>query len=106
VNDTVAAWKSPQQVPVSLTVTSPTGADDILYVATTQLLYGGSASMKMWSTGPGKATYTIYADPSTTFQYHYIRNGTRSDGIELLGTGADSNAFRTIPMGASGAYQQ
>ncbi len=38
VNDEVVAWKTPQQVPVSLTVTSPTGAQDALYVATDDYL--------------------------------------------------------------------
>ena len=99
VNEEVVAWKTPQQVPVSLTVTSPTGAQDALYVATDNYL--GFAPVKMWSTGPGRATYTIYANPSTTLNYRYVRNGDPETGKEMVGTG--SAAYRSLAVGTGGA---
>jgi len=98
VNDTVAAWKSPQQVPISLTATSPTGAEDTLYVQ-----FGGHYPTKMWPTGPGTASYTLYANPSITWNYNYIRNGSAAIGVEIVGTDTNPPAQRTIATGANGA---
>lgn len=101
VNDIVAAWKTPQQVPVSLTVTSPTRVDDVLYVTTSQDA-GGFWLMKMWPTGPGKATYTIYANPNTTLNYRYFRNGDPGKGMEIIGTDLTTPVYRSIPTGPGG----
>jgi hypothetical protein len=100
VNDEVIAWKAPQQVPVSLTVNSPTGSEDALYVATDDA--NGSNPVKMWPTGPGQAAYTIYADPSTTLKYHYVRNTDPGIGPEIVGTDSNPPAYRSIAVGANG----
>jgi hypothetical protein len=101
VSDTVTAWKTPQQVAVSLTATSPTGAEDTLYVATDD--NGGNAPVKMWPTGSRKAVYTLYANPSTALNYRYIRNGDPSTGIEIVGTDTNPPTYRSIAVGPSGA---
>ena len=101
VNDDVIAWKAPQQVPVSLTVNSPTGSEDALYVATDDA--NGSNPVKMWPTGPGQAAYTIYADPSTTLKYRYIRNADFDTGPETVGTDSNPPAYRSVTVGANGA---
>jgi hypothetical protein len=101
VNDTVAAWKTLQQVPVSLTVTSPTGAEDALYVATDD--YVGHAPVKMWPTGPGKAAYTIYVNPSTTLNYYYVRNTDDGIGPEIVNRNSNPPAYRSIAVGPNGA---
>ena len=101
VNDTVATWKSPQQVPISLAATSPTGADDTLYVYPQP--QGLAYPTKMWSTGTGTAAYTIYADPSTTQNYNYIRNGDVNIGVEIVGSDTNPPTQRKIATGASGA---
>jgi hypothetical protein len=101
VSETVTAWKTPQQVPISLTVTSPTAAEDTLYLATDDYL--GNAPVKMWPTAPGKAAYTFYVDPSTTLKYHYVRNGDPSIGIEIIGTDKNPPAYRSLAVGPGGA---
>jgi uncharacterized protein (TIGR03437 family) len=101
VSDTINAWKSSLQVPVTLTAASPTGAQDTLYVTTEG--NGGSAPVKMWPTGPGKATYTIYANPNTTLNYRYIRNGDPAIGLEIVGTDRNPPAYRSLVVGPSGA---
>jgi uncharacterized protein (TIGR03437 family) len=101
VSDTINAWKSSIQVPVTLTATSPTGAEDTLYVTTDG--NGGSTPLKMWPTGPGKATYTIYANPNTTLNYRYIRNGDPAIGLEIVGTDRNPPAYRSLVVGPSGA---
>jgi len=101
INDEVNTWKAPQQVPVSLTVKSPTGSEDALYVATDDS--NGSNPVKMWPTGPGQAAYTIYADPSTTLKYHYIRNADFDTGPEIVGTDSRPPAYRSLAVGPNGA---
>lgn len=94
-SDEVVAWKTAQQVPVSLTVTSPTGAQDALYVA------ANGSPVKMWPTGPGSAAYTLYVNPSTTLNYRYVRNGDPDTGKEMIGTNAA--AYRSLVVGPLGA---
>jgi len=99
--DDVIAWKAPQQVPVSLTVHSPTGSEDALYIATDDA--NGAAPVKMWPTGTGQAAYTIYTDPSTTLKYHYIRNADFDTGPEIVGTDSRPPAYRSLAVGPKGA---
>jgi len=99
INDEVGAWKTSQQVPVSLTVTSPTGAEDTLYVATDD--YRGNAPIKMWPTGRGQAAYTLFVNPSTTLNYRYVRNADPGTGTEMVGPDSKP-AFRSIPAGPGG----
>jgi len=102
VNDTVAAWKSPAQVPVSLNVVSPTGAEDALYLSTADD-FGGSAALKMWRTGAGKASYTLYVNASSVLQYRYVRNGDHFSPEIIGGQDAVSNTYRSLSVGVSGA---
>jgi uncharacterized repeat protein (TIGR01451 family) len=104
VNDTVTAWKSPQQVPVSLTAVSPPGDEDALYVYVPSI--DGIGPTKMWSTGPGTAAYAIYANSSTTLNYLYVRDGDLANGLENLGPGTNPlgmppQTFRTVVAGVS-----
>lgn len=101
VSDTVTSWKSPIQAAVSLTVTSPTGTEDTLYVTTDG--YGGRVPMKMWPIGSGKATYTLYLNRNTTLNYRYIRNGDPDQGLEIVGTDTNPPAYRSIAVGPGGA---
>jgi len=102
VKDTVNAWKGPQDVPVTLSVISPTGAADTLYVATDE--FGGAAPIKMWPTGTGTASYVFYRSPNSTLSYRYVRNGDGAYGLEIVPP-ADQNPaiFRTVTSGATGA---
>jgi hypothetical protein len=102
VNDTVASWRAPWHVPVTLTATSPTGTSDALYVTTDD--WGGYAPMRMWSTDGTTASYVIFTDPSTTINYRYVRNGDPAIGIGLKTAGTDSsNPYSwSVNSGASG----
>ncbi|MBZ5636170.1 MAG: carboxypeptidase regulatory-like domain-containing protein [Acidobacteriia bacterium] len=99
VNDTVAAWRSPTQVAVTLTATSPTGAEDTLYVAADTGF--GSTSVKMWPTGPGTATYTLYVNRNTTLKYRYFRNTDLETGVEIIGKDSDPPPYRSVTVGSS-----
>jgi uncharacterized protein (TIGR03437 family) len=99
VNDKVAAWSSPTQVAVTLTATSPTGAEDTLYVTADSGF--GSAPVKMWPTGPGTATYTFYVNPNTTLKYSYLRNGDPDTGPEIIGTDSNPPASRSLAVGTN-----
>ena len=99
VNDTVATWRSPTQVAVTLTATSPTGAEDTLY-ATADSGFG-SAPVKMWPTGPGTATYTLYVNPNTTLRYGYIRNTDPDTGVEIIGMDSNPPPFRSVAVGST-----
>lgn len=101
VSETVVAWRSPTQVPVTLSVTSPTGAADTLYVATDDML--GKFAMKMWPTGTGKAFYVVYSEPNSTLNYRYVRDGDNEIGIEVVPPfDQDPPLFRSINSGAAG----
>ena len=100
ISDTAAAWKAPQQVAVTLTVTSPTSADDTLYITTDD--YFGILPVKMWPTGAGKATYTLYVNPNTTLRYRYVRNGDPDSGVEVVGVDKNPPAYRSLAVGPGG----
>lgn len=99
VNDTVAAWSSPGQVAVTLTATSPTGAEDTLYVTADTGF--GSTSVKMWPTGPGTATYTLYVNPNTTLKYRYFRNTDPDTGVEIIGKDSNPPPYRSVAVGST-----
>jgi uncharacterized protein (TIGR03437 family) len=97
VNDTVESWQGSTQVPVTLNATSPKGANETLYVVT-----DGFNPTKMWQTGPGTATITLYVNPNTRLNYRYVRDGDSSVGAEIIG-GQDTNlpATRSVNVGTS-----
>ncbi|MEQ1949749.1 MAG: carboxypeptidase regulatory-like domain-containing protein, partial [Bryobacteraceae bacterium] len=97
-NDTVAAWKTPQQVPVTLNLQSPTS--EVEFYVTTSDVNGGFSLLRMWSTGPNTAKFVIYANANTTLSYRYQR-GDRDPDVTL----GDSRTpiYRTIAVGSSGA---
>ena len=100
VNDRVTSWKSPLQVPVTFTATSPTGASDTLYMTADDW---GNFPMKMWPTGAGTASYVVYSDPNTIVKYRYLRNGDGNLGVEIVPPGdQDPPLFRSINSGATG----
>jgi len=102
VHDTVAAWKAPGQVPVTLNATAPAAAQDALYVTTDD--WGGYGPMKMWSTGAGTATFVIYANANRTLKYRYVRNGDPAIGMEIVPSGPDQEPplYRNITTGTAG----
>jgi hypothetical protein len=57
--------------------------------------------VKMWPTGPGKATYTLYVNPNTTLRYRYIRNGDSETGVEIIGKDSNPTPYRSIAVGSS-----
>ena len=100
IRDTVTAWKTPQQVPVTLSVSSPAGSTSSLYVATDD--YGNnSPPMKMWATGPDTASYVIYTSPNSTLRYRYLRDGVISELIPPVDQ--DPPVFRSVSVGPTGA---
>jgi uncharacterized protein (TIGR03437 family) len=99
VNDTVATWRSPAQVAVTLTATTPTGAQDALYLTADTGF--GSTSVKMSPTGPGAAAHTLYVNPNTTLKYHYFRNTDPDTGVEIIGKDSNPPPYRSVAVGAA-----
>ena len=98
LDDTVVSWKSPGQVPVTLTATSPTVTDTV-YVTTDG--WGGYEPLRMWKQGPGQWQYVLYTDPGIALNYRYIRNGDPAIGLETVGTDTNPPAYRTlVPLSA------
>lgn len=91
INDTVAAWKSANQVAVTLDVQSPTS--DTVYVTSDG--WGGWEPLMMWPQGSNQWKYVWYVDPSQTLKYKYIRNGDPAIGMEKLVTDTN-NSFREL----------
>jgi hypothetical protein len=52
---------------------------------------------------PGKAAYTLYANPITTLRYRYVRNGDPGLGVEIVGTDTNPPAYRSLTVGPNGA---
>lgn len=104
VKDTVLSWKAPWHVPVALTVTSPTGSADTLYVEiSTAAVSGNYVTTKMWSTGAGTARYVIYSEPNTDVKYRYVRNADAGPGVEIVPPAdQDPPLFRIVNSGATG----
>jgi uncharacterized protein (TIGR03437 family) len=99
VNDTVAAWRSPGQVAVTLTATSPASPEDTLYVTADNGF--GNTTVKMWPTGPGMATYTLYVNPNTTLKYRYVENTDPDTGGEIIDQDTNPPPYRTAAVGSS-----
>jgi uncharacterized protein (TIGR03437 family) len=94
------AWRSPSQVPVTVTLTPPAGSNDTIYVATDFGL--GNSPVKMWPAGSDKTTYTFFVNPGTAIKYHYLRNGDPALGPEIIGADTDPPAFRSLAVGSAG----
>ena len=92
--DAPADWQRPNDVAVTLNVTSPTA--DTVFLAGDDLNF--QLPVKMWPLGGNTWTYTRFVSPNRTFKYQYRRADGDSLGLEKLNPDAATNS-RSVAVG-------